>query len=89
VSQYEAGSSLDKYIHKYGVFHKSKALNNSHSSSSLVAAGRVGPGVVWIPLRGLQVSTVVAPASGVAPSPPRVVSALARAVGVPVLVPER
>jgi len=28
VSQYEAGSSLDKYIHKYFVFHKSKTLNN-------------------------------------------------------------
>jgi len=64
-------------------------LHNSHSSSSLVAASRVGPGVVWIPLRGLQVSTVVAPPGGVAPGPPRVVSALARAVGVPVLVPER
>ena len=61
----------------------------THSSSSLVAAGRVGPGVVWISLRGLQVSTVVAPAGCVAPGPPRVVSALARAVGVPVLVPER
>ena len=55
----------------------------------MVAAGRVGPGVVWIPLRGLQVSAVVAPPGGVAPGPPRVVSALARAVGVPVLVPER
>jgi len=55
----------------------------------LVAAGRVGPGVVGISLRALQVSTVVAPTSGVAPSPPGVVSALASAVGVPVLVPER
>ena len=60
----------------------------THSLSSLVAASRVGPGVVWIPLRALQVSAVVAPAGGVAPSPPRVVPALARAVGVPVLVPK-
>ena len=64
-------------------------MHYSHSSSSLVAAGRVGPGVVWIPLRALQVSAVVAPTSGVAPGPPRVVPALARPVGVPVLVPER
>ena len=64
-------------------------MHYSHSSSSLVAAGRVGPGVVGIPLRGLQVSAVVAPPGGVAPRSPGVVSALARAVGVPVLVPER
>jgi len=92
VLQYEAGSSLDKYIHKYCVFHNSKALNNGTlhipHSSSLVTASRVGPGVVWISLRGLQVPAVVAPPGGVAPGPPRVVSALASAVGVPVLVPE-
>ena len=58
-------------------------------SSSLTAASSVGPGVAWEPLGGLEVAAVVAPASGVAPGPPRVVSALARAVGVPVLVTER
>jgi len=54
----------------------------------LIAASVVGPGVVWEPLRVLEVATVVVPACGVAPCPPSVISPLASPVCVPVLVSE-
>ena len=57
-------------------------------SSSLTAASSVGPGVAWEPLGGLEVATVVAPASGVAPLAPRVVAPLARTMYQPILVTE-
>merc|ERR1711922_13227 len=57
-------------------------------SLSLIVASRVGPGVVWVPLRALEVAAVVVPPGGVAPGPPSVVPPLARSVCVPVLVTE-
>merc|ERR1711922_8500 len=57
-------------------------------SSSLIGASRVGPGVVWVPLRALEVAAVVVPPGGVAPGPPSVVPPLACSVCVPVLVTE-
>jgi len=70
-------SSLFKYRH------------TTNLSSTLIAASVVGPGVVWEPLRVLQVAAVVVPACGVAPRPPGVISPLASPVSVPVLVSER
>merc|ERR1719234_76112 len=69
-------SSLFKYRH------------TKNLSSTLIAASVVGPGVVWEPLRVLQVATVVVPACGVAPSAPGIVPSLASPVCVPVLVTE-
>merc|ERR1719278_87876 len=57
-------------------------------SLSLIGASRVGPGVVWVPLRALEGAAVVVPPGGVAPGPPSVVPPLARSVCVPVLVTE-
>ena len=57
-------------------------------SSSLIAASPVGPGVVLVPLGGLEVAAVVVPPGGVAPSLPSVVGPPARPVCVPVLVTE-
>merc|ERR1711922_21239 len=57
-------------------------------SSSLIGASRVGPGVVWVPLRALEVAAVVVPPGGEEPGPPSVVPPLARPVCVPVLVTE-
>ena len=54
----------------------------------MTAASSVGPGVAWEPLGGLEVATVVAPASGVAPLAPRVVAPLARTMYQPILVTE-
>merc|ERR1719234_1258510 len=69
-------SSLFKYRH------------STNLSSTLIAASVVGPGVVWEPLRVLEVATVVVPACGVAPSPPSIISPLASTVSVPILVSE-
>jgi len=70
-------SSLFKYRH------------TTNLSSTLIAASVVGPGVVWEPLRVLEVATVVVPACGVAPGPPSVIPPLASSVCVSVLVTER
>jgi len=70
---------------------KAHCLNTAtpqSSRSSLIAARPVGPGVVLEPVRSLEVATVVVPAGGVAPGPPRVVPPPARPVCVPVLVLE-
>jgi len=70
---------------------KAHCLNTAtpqSSRSSLIAARPVGPGVVLEPVRSLEVATVVVPAGGVAPGPPRVVPPPARPVRVPVLVLE-
>merc|ERR1711922_59635 len=65
-----------------------KYCRTTNFSSSLIGASRVGPGVVWVPLRALEVAAVVVPPGGVAPGPPSVVPPLARPVCVPVLVTE-
>merc|ERR1719278_795534 len=65
-----------------------KYCRTTKFSSSLIVASRVGPGVVWVPLRALEVAAVVVPPGGVAPGPPCVVPPLARSVCVPVLVTE-
>jgi len=65
-----------------------KYCRTTKFSSSLIIASCVGPGVVWVPLRALEVAAVVVPPGGVAPGPPCVVPPLARSVCVPVLVTE-
>merc|ERR1711978_14870 len=65
-----------------------KYCRTTKFSSSLIVASCVGPGVVWVPLRALEVAAVVVPPGGVAPGPPSVVPPLARSVCVPVLVTE-
>merc|ERR1711922_125962 len=65
-----------------------KYCRTTKFSSSLIGASCVGPGVVWVPLRALEVAAVVVPPGGVAPGPPSVVPPLARSVCVPVLVTE-
>merc|ERR1719278_1221705 len=65
-----------------------KYCRTTKFSSSLIIASCVGPGVVWVPLRALEVAAVVVPPGGVAPGPPSVVPPLARPVCVPVLVTE-
>merc|ERR1719278_109368 len=65
-----------------------KYCRTTNFSSSLIVASCVGPGVVWVPLRALEVAAVVVPPGGVAPGPPSVVPPLARSVCVPVLVTE-
>merc|ERR1711922_20987 len=65
-----------------------KYCRTTKFSSSLIVASCVGPGVVWVPLRALEVAAVVVPPGGVAPGPPCVVPPLARPVCVPVLVTE-
>jgi len=65
-----------------------KYCRTTKFSSSLIVTSRVGPGVVWVPLRALEVAAVVVPPGGVAPGPPCVVPPLARPVCVPVLVTE-
>merc|ERR1719264_2329995 len=65
-----------------------KYCRTTNFPSSLIAASPVGPGVVLVPLGGLEVAAVVVPPGGVAPSLPSVVGAPARPVGVPVLVAE-
>merc|ERR1712002_918993 len=65
-----------------------KYCRTTKFSSSLIVASSVGPGVVWVPLRALEVAAVVVPPGGVAPGPPSVVPPLARSVCVPVLVTE-
>jgi len=66
-----------------------KYCRTTHNcSSSLIAASPVGPGVVLVPLGGLEVAAVVVPPGGVAPSLPSVVGPLARPVCPPVLVAE-
>merc|ERR1711971_876344 len=57
-------------------------------SSSLIAASPVGPGVVLVPIGGLEVAAVVVPPGGVAPSLPSVVGPPARPVCPSVLVTE-
>merc|ERR1719273_2153705 len=68
--------------------HCLNTVSPQRSSSSLIVASCVGPGVVWVPLRALEVAAVVVPPGGVAPGPPSVVPPLARSVCVPVLVTE-
>ena len=66
----------------------SKYCRTTNFPSSLIAASPVGPGVVLVPLGGLEVAAVVVPPGGVAPSLPSVVGPLARPVCPPVLVAE-
>jgi len=58
------------------------------SSSSLIAARPVGPGVVLESVGTLKVAAVVVPTSGVAPGPTRAVPPLARPMCVSVLIAE-
>merc|ERR1712051_913788 len=66
----------------------SKYCRTTNFPSSLISASPVGPGVVLVPLGGLEVAAVVVPPGGVAPSLPSVVGPLARPVCPPVLVAE-
>merc|ERR1719264_1854644 len=65
-----------------------KYCRTTNFPSSLIAASPVGPGVVLVPLGGLEVAAVVVPPGGVAPSLPSVVGPLARPLCPPVLVAE-